>query len=110
MYLNLEGHNMNVGKTLEKYVTDRMNSQVKKNFRDAVSAEVIFQKSNSRFTTSISIKEGLRHNHLIAQGVDMNIYKSFNMALQKITRQLRKFKTRSRNHKGVQPLKEIYAS
>jgi ribosomal subunit interface protein len=101
MHLNIAGHHMHNGKSLERYVNVRMKQQVKKYFKNAVSADVVFLKDHYEFQTSIVINDGTKHHqHIQSKASSTNVYKSFNMAMEKTMKQLRRCKNKLKQHKG----------
>lgn len=102
MHLNIAGHHMHNGKSLEKYVNIRMRKQVQKYFKDAVSADVVFLKDHYNFHTTIVINDGTKHHqHIQSQADADNVYKSFRLAMEKTMKQLRRCKSKIKKHKGI---------
>jgi len=107
MYLNIAGQHMHNGKSLERYVNIRMEQKVKKYFKDAVSVDVVFLKDHYKFQTSIVINDGTKHHqHIQSKASADNVYKSFNMAMEKSMKQLRRCKNKIKSHKGVDVTKK----
>ena len=101
MYLNIVGHHMNNGESLECYVKKRMSENIRKYFQEDISAEVIFLKDHNKFKTSILIKKGANagKNNISGHAIADDIYTSFNMAMSKSLKQLKKKKSKAKNYK-----------
>jgi ribosomal subunit interface protein len=95
----ISGHNLNNGKSLEAYVEKKLHDNVEKYFHDAVTSIVTFEKVKNDFYANIEVHEGTgKKQHFDAKASDKNIYKAFNLALDKELKQLRRFKDRLDTH------------
>ena len=101
MEITVYGKHIKIGASLEKHVKDHLVSTVKKYFKDALNAHVKIEKQGQLFQTEIIVNEGTGNGILIkSNGHEYDSYRSFNVANEKIEKQLRRYKTRIKNHKS----------
>ena len=94
------GKHLQIGASLEKYVKEHLRDMVTKYFKDAVNAHVTIEKEGHVFKTEIIVNEGTGQGVLIKSNAEEHdSYKSFSLANQKVEKQLRRYKTRIKNHK-----------
>ena len=101
MQISITG-NLDTGISLQNYVEEKLTKEVNKYFDSAISAHVYFKKQNQKKDghhpinhVTISINEGSKRHVAIksdAEGTD--IYVTFDLALDKIVKQLRRYKKR----------------
>lgn len=95
---------MDVGQSLSDYIEENLNKDVKKYFENALDAEVHFTKEGKGhlIKTLITVNEGVKGGISIkSDGEAGDAYGSFNEALQRAAKQLRRYKRRIKNyHKG----------
>lgn len=97
MHIKVSGQHMNVGASLEEYVKEKTAATVQKYFENAVSAHVHFEKQNYLFHCSIVVNEGTsKHVTPKSSHEADEVYHSFDMALAKIEKQLRRYKSKIR--------------
>ncbi|RST64548.1 ribosome hibernation-promoting factor, HPF/YfiA family [Candidatus Aquarickettsia rohweri] len=100
MEITVYGKHIKVGASLEKHVKDHLIDTVKKYFKDALNAHVKIEKQGQLFQTEIIVNEGTGNGILIkSNGHEYDSYRSFNVANEKIEKQLRRYKNRIKNHK-----------
>jgi len=95
--------NMNSSNAFEEYVTEKLNNDVEKYFDSALEANVYFKKESHKamksFHVTIVINEGSKTGITIKADADSDDpHYSFDMALNKIARQLRKYKKKIRDY------------
>ena len=98
MELQTKGHNVDVGDALRSHVETALSGAVGKYFENAVSGDVTFSKeAGHRFQVDIKVhpKRGMVV-HGSANGDDA--YGAFDGALERIAKQLRRYKRRLTNH------------
>lgn len=107
MQLNISGHHMNNGNSLEEYAREKLDSNVNKFFADAISADVTFSKVEHNFIkTIIIINEGKgKHHDVVSEASSEDAYKSFDEALHKVIVQLKKDKEKLKAHHQKEGLK-----
>ena len=96
MKIQVSGTNMEVGQSLIKYVEENLEKDVKKYFENAIDAQVHFSKEGSSLVkTIITVDEGIRGSITIKSDATAgDAYGSFNDALTKAVKQLRRYKRR----------------
>ena len=100
MDIIIYGKHLQIGANLDQYVKKHLQDIVKKYFKDAINAHVTIEKEGQIFKTEIIVNEGTSAGVLIkSNGQEYDSYRSFNVANEKIEKQLRRYKTRIKNHK-----------
>ena len=98
MELTINGKHLDVGDALRTHMEDKLEDINEKYFNHAVAAVVTMGKeSNAFFKTHISLKAG---RNILIQGTaqDTDPYVAFDKAADKVAKQLRRYKTRLRDH------------
>ncbi len=99
MKITISGKQIKVGTSLQEYVKENIETSIKKYFEQAISAHVTFSKESHNFTCDIVVNEGVSNQlYYKSQAKEENIYASFDRALEKMEKQLRRYKRRLRNH------------
>lgn len=99
MRITVSGKNIDVGSALQEYVKNNLDGAVSKYFPDAVSADVVVTKERHLFVTNIHVNEGADHHFIIkSTGEADEVHSSVEKAVEKIEKQLRRYKKRIRNH------------
>lgn len=99
MILNISGHQMKVGDSLQAYVKDKLESKVKKFFKEAISVHVIFEKEGAFFLSEIIVNDGVKHESILkSNGKAGDALAAFDDAMKKIDIQLRKHKELIKSH------------
>ena len=100
MDVTVYGKHLKIGVSLNEHIKEHLKDTVKKYFKDALNAHVTIVKEGQVFKTEIIINEGTGTGVLIkSNGQEYDSYRSFNVANEKIEKQLSKYKTRIRSHK-----------
>lgn len=98
MQLTIQGQHIDVGDSLRSHVADKIESVNEKYFNRAIDAKIIFSKeTNHLFKTHISIRVG-KDISVEATAKEHDIYQCFDSANDKIAKQLRRYKSRLRDH------------
>ena len=93
MQLNISGHHMNNGRSLEEYVAEKVQKNVNKYLKNAVNANVTFMKDNCGFKSLVTINKGeKKYQYIKGEAQGENAYRSFNLAMEKVQKQLRRYK------------------
>jgi ribosomal subunit interface protein len=103
MQINISGQHLSIGSSLSEHVNERLNSIVEKYFANAPSAHVHFSKRGSEFCCDIVLHEGTGRRVVIkSNNVSDEIYSTFDIALSKLEKQMRKYRSKLNNHhRGV---------
>jgi ribosomal subunit interface protein len=99
MKLNITGQNVEIGSALHSHVETALEESVHKYFERAVSADVVFKKVRHLFSATIIVNEGTGTHVIIkASGESEDAYAAFNLSLERIGKQLRRYKRKLKNH------------
>ena len=97
MEISVKGKHVDVGEALRGHAESQLQSSVKKYFENALDSTVIFSKEGHGFRADISVHAG--RGMVMQGGADANdAYGAFDGALGRISKQLRRYKSRIRNH------------
>ncbi len=108
MQILVSGQHISVSSKLQEYVKERLNSSVKKYFDHAPSATVHFNKRYHDDLCDISIKDGTgRHSVIKSNSSCDDFYLAFDTALIKAEKQLRKYKSKLKDHSQRMKVSEI---
>lgn len=120
MQVNIIGSNMDVGKSLTEYAKEHITKAVTKYFDQAIHSEVHFSKENHiLFKAVITVNEGVKGGIIVkSNAIAGDVYGCFNQALEKVVKQLRKYKERIKDYrrkrggglKSVEPKYEIFVA
>lgn len=97
MQVQVSGHHLDVGDALRTHATERLEAAVTKYFDRPVDGQVTFTKQGHEFRADCAahLSSGLRVN---AQGSANEVYASFEAALERLEKRLRRYKRRLKNH------------
>lgn len=97
MQITVSGKQIDVGEALREHVSDRLIDAVGKYFDRPASANVVFKKNAHNFQcdATVHLATGLTAN---AQAKSTEIYAAFDQALERIEKQIRRYKRRLKNH------------
>ncbi len=97
MDISVKGKHLNVGEALRGHVEENLNSCVLKYFERATDANVIFSREAHTFRVDISVHPW---RGLLVQGRGSadDAYAAFDGALERISKQLKRYKSRIRDH------------
>ncbi len=99
MKITISGKQIKVGSSLQEYVRENIETSIRKYFDQAISAQVTFSKESHNFTCDIVVNEGVSNQlYYKSQAKEENIYSSFDRALERMEKQLRRYKRRLKNH------------
>ena len=98
MRITVHGHHMDVGESFESYISEKMETVVTKYFKDAVNVVVTMEKdTRSLFKCHISISIG-KDTNIEGTAKEHEAYAAFDEASDKIGKQLRRYKSRLKDH------------
>lgn len=97
MDITISGKNMETGDALKQHVQDSILAMVEKYFERATNAQVVFTMEGSRVTADchIHLPTGLFLN---SSHTAHDAYPSFDQAVEKLDKQLRRYKRRLKKH------------
>lgn len=99
MKVIISGQHLSIGDSLRKYIENNVTHITAKFIEHAVSASIMLSKSHHFFNTDIIINDGTgTHTILKGSAEDVDAYKSFDLAMEKVTAQFRKHKEKMKNH------------
>ncbi len=100
MDINVTGRKMNVGEALTAHVEDRLAIVSDKYFNRSIDASTTFAKEGHSYRTDISLHPNQGVNlHSRAEAEDP--YAAFELAAEKVEKQLRRYKRRLKNHHNL---------
>lgn len=95
MEVRITGQHISVGESLKAYVLDKLKDMVSKYFEHAVSSNVHFVKDGHQIKCDVMVHEGTGRRALTkSEGLCDDIYSSFDIALAKCEKQLRRYRSR----------------
>jgi ribosomal subunit interface protein len=94
MEISITGQKISLGNALQEYVKSKVNDISHKYFPHPIWTKIHFDKVNGhQYHCDVSINEGSGHHYSIkSDGISDEIYSSFDLAIVKIKKQLRKYK------------------
>lgn len=108
MQVEVSGKHMSVGESLQQYVRTRSNEVVRKYFENAPSAQVRFSKQGHEFLCDIIVNDGTgRHMVIKSNAASDEVYNACDLALSKIEKQMRKYKSKLKDHHKQMKVSEI---
>ena len=108
MQVSVSGQHLSIGLSLQEYVKERMGGSIKKYFDHAPSATVHFNKQNHDFSCDIVVNDGTgRHIVIKSNASSDDVYFAFDAALSKIEKQLRKYKSKLKDHSSKIKVSEV---
>ena len=115
MQVSISGQHISIGNSLQDYVKGRIQDVVHKYFAHAISTNIHFSKQHFHFICDIVVNDGTgRHIIIKSNSSSDDVYSAFDIALSKLQKQLRKYKSKLTDHhnrskvsKGVEATKYI---
>ena len=98
MDIRVSGHQMDTGEALQTYVSDKLENMVDKYFSRALSSHVTFGKSSGNAFTSDIVTHVNKGLILKAHAEAHDVHQSFDQAMAKLDKQLRRYKRRVKDH------------
>lgn len=97
MHIQVHGHQIDVGDSLRSYVAERLAERIEKYFGRTVSAQVTFSRDGRDFRAEcvVRLSSGMK---LAASGKRDEIYASFDQAVERVEKQVRRYKRRLKDH------------
>lgn len=108
MQVSVSGQHIYTGASLQEYVKSRISNSIHKYFDNAPGASIHFNKQNHDYTCDIIVNDGTgRHTVIKSNFISDDIYTSFDIALTRIEKQLRKYKSKLKDHSQRMKVSEI---
>lgn len=99
MIISVSGQHISIGNSLQEYSKERINQVLTKYFNDIISADIHYSKEGMNFKCDIIVKYGSgKHNIVKSNESCSDIYVAFDKATAKLEKQLRKYKSKLKNH------------
>lgn len=98
MDVTITGKHMNIGDAFREHIETKLNDVNEKYFNRGIASEVkIGKETNAFYKAHVSLQSG---RDILVQGTaqDTDPYGAFDKAAEKIAKQLRRYKTRLRDH------------
>ena len=96
MNIDITGKGMDVGQSLMGRITEHLNDHLTRYFDRSLDAHVVVSKEHSEFVVDITAH--LPGEILKASGEDADAYAAYDVAAQKLFAQVRKFKSKIKDH------------
>jgi len=97
MNLTVKGKNIDVGEALRSHVSQALDHGIGKYFGNPIEATVIFSKESHLFVADLSVHIG-RGIQMQAESSADQAYIAFDLAMEHLTKRLRRHKRRLRDH------------
>lgn len=100
MKVIVSGKNVEIGDSLTQYAEEKLQEHVKRYFEHAINSNITISKDGALYKADILVNEGTGTGVILkGSAKDYEVYKCFDSALEKITKQLRRYKTRIKDHR-----------
>ncbi|WP_341763905.1 ribosome hibernation-promoting factor, HPF/YfiA family [Candidatus Tisiphia endosymbiont of Beris chalybata] len=108
MKISISGQHISVGNALQEYVRNRTLQITGKYLINAISANIHFSKDGFQFICDIIVNDGTsRHMLLKSNSTSDEIYSSFDIAISKLEKQLRKYKSKLKDRHDKIKISEL---
>jgi ribosomal subunit interface protein len=101
MQILVSGQHIVVGDALQTYGKKRVQGIIDRYLKQAIRATIHFMKENARFICDIIVYDGNK-SVIKSSSTSHEAYESFNIALSKLEAQLKKHKSKIKDHRVVQ--------
>lgn len=105
MKIQISGQHLDLGDSLRAYVEEKLADAVSKYMDNAIEAQAVFRREASMYQCQCSVHVGSGID-LQAEAEGSDIYGSFDTAVERLAKQLRRDKRRRRNHHTRMPTAE----
>ncbi len=103
MDISIKGKNLDIGDALKGHVEDHLSSAVTKYFMRALDARVVFTREGRDLRADISVHPGPRGMVVQGRSESNDAFAAFDGALERISKQLRRYKRRLNDHHKGHP-------
>lgn len=95
MQISVSGQHISIKSSVQDYVKNRTLQVIEKYFSNIISANIHFSKHGFQFVCDIVVNDGTgRHIILKGNATSDDIYSSFDVAISRLEKQLRKYKSK----------------
>lgn len=103
MQIHLSAKHISIGESLTLYAQTRLQEVTTKYFSNAPTAHIHFTKNGRNFDCEIILQEGIgRHLVMKSNCSCDDIYSSFDKALSKLEKQMRRYRSKlNHHHRGI---------
>ncbi|ADE30047.1 sigma(54) modulation protein [Rickettsia prowazekii str. GvV257] len=99
MIISVSGQHISIGSNLQEYSKEKITQGIKKYLTDIINIDIHFSKEGINFKCDIIVKYGSgKHNIIKSNDSCSDIYLAFDKAMSKLEKQLRKCKSKFKNH------------
>lgn len=110
MDISVTGRKMEVGTALTSHVEDNLDQAVSKYFDRAIDANVAFGREGPRIRADITVHPGPR-GFIVKGGAEADdAYSAFDVALERISKQLRRYKRKLTDHHRGRDSEEVLSA
>ncbi|MFN4309200.1 MAG: ribosome hibernation-promoting factor, HPF/YfiA family [Ferrovibrio sp.] len=102
MKILTSGQQLDLGDSLRTYVEEHLSAAVSKYMDNAIEAQVVFRKEGGMYHCLCTVHVGAGID-MQAEAEGAEIYVSFDQALDKLAKQVRRDKRKRRNHHARLP-------
>jgi ribosomal subunit interface protein len=107
MQIEIDGKHVDVGESLRAHIEERLGAHVNKYFDNAVSAHVVIEKIRHQFVVNASLNDGTHHRIINSSAGDAEPYRAADLAIEKMERQLRRYKNKLKSHHNARMKEEL---
>ena len=100
MQLNLTGHHIEITDSLRQYVTEKL-ERIERHFDKVTNTHVILTVENVRHKAEATIH--MTGNNVFAENTQDDMYAAIDGLIDKLDRQVKKYKEKITNHHQKQP-------
>lgn len=97
MHIQVNGKQIDIGVALRQHVEERLADRVFKYFDRPVDSQVTFAKDGHEFRADCAVHLNTGMN-LLSHGKSTDIYGSFDLAVDRLEKRLRRYKSRLKDH------------
>lgn len=109
MKISIQGKNIDVGDALRGHIETGLTGQVQKYFTNPTGSEVTVTKDAHLFKTEIKVHIG-KEMKVQGSGKSENAYSAVDEAMERIAKQLRRYKRRLRDHHKTDDSIEFFSA
>ncbi|GEM_PF-1932314 len=102
MKIQTSGQHLDLGDSLRTYVDEKLRAAIAKYMSNAIGAQVVFRREGPMYHCQCTVHIGANIN-MQAEAEATEIYGSFDTALEKLAKQVRRDKRKRRNHHARTP-------
>ncbi len=100
MDVSVTGRKIEVGDALREHIGDKINAIADKYFSRTIDASVVIAKEGHQFVVNCHL-HAPKSTNLQSHGEANEVYAAFDLAAEKIEKQLRRYKRRIKNHHNL---------